>query len=144
MMTDYFVFTIENQRYAIELSAVETVIRAVELIRLPESPDRVIGLINLKGKMISVFNIRKKLRLPEREISPSDRIVISRAAEYRLAFIADAVEGVFAFSSGEAGGNDRFDKAGQLFPEMENFIRGVAEIEGKPVIIYDSYRLFEK
>ncbi len=142
MTSDYFVFTIETKHYALELSAVEKVIRAVELISLPESPDRVMGLINLRGKMIPVFNIRKKLRIPEREIGPEDRIIISRLSEYPLAFIADTVEGVFTFSS-LAAGRGRWDKAEQIFPEMEEFIEGIADIDGRPVIVYNSHRLFQ-
>ncbi len=142
MTSDYFVFTIETRRYALELSAVEKVIRAVELIPLPDSPDRVMGLINFRGKMIPVFNIRKKLRVAEREIEPDDRIIISRISDYHVAFIADTVEGVFAFSP-IPGGKSRWDKAEQIFPEMEEFIKGVAEIDGSPVIVYDSQRLLE-
>jgi purine-binding chemotaxis protein CheW len=142
MTSDYFVFTIETRRYALELSAVEKVIRAVEIIPLPDSPDSVIGLINFKGKMIPVFNIRKKLRVPERGIEPDDRIIISRISGYHVAFIADTVEGMFAFSP-IPGGIFRWDNAEQIFPEMEEFIKGVAEIDGSPVIVYDSQRLLE-
>lgn len=137
MTSDYFVFTIEARHYALELSAVEKVIRAVELISLPESPDRVTGLINLRGKMIPVFNIRKKFRVSERATEPEDRIIISRVSGYQVAFIADAVEGVFSFSSLSG------DKEGQIFPEMQEFIEGVADIDGRPVIVYNSHRLFQ-
>jgi len=142
MTSDYFVFTIETRLYALELSAVEKVIRAVEIIPLPDSPDRVMGLINFKGKMIPVFNIRKKLRVPERGIEPDDRIIMSRISGYQVAFIADKVEGVFAFSP-IPGGIFPWDKAEQIFPEMEEFIKGIAEIDGSPVIVYDSQRLFQ-
>ncbi len=60
----YFVFGIDKQQYAITISAVEKVIRAVELNSIPQADDSLCGLVNVKGEMIPVMNIRKMLHLP--------------------------------------------------------------------------------
>ncbi|MDM8548650.1 chemotaxis protein CheW [Desulfobacterales bacterium HSG2] len=134
MLNDYFVFTIENQRYAVTLSAVEKVIRAVELIPLP-SPDILLGLINIREKIIPVVNIRKRFCLPVREVDIDDRIIISRVSSRTIAFIVDTVEGVVSFSQ------DQLDEGGQIFPEMEHYIEGVGKINGDTIIIYNINKL---
>jgi len=135
MLNDYFVFTIENQKYAVTLSAVEKVIRAVELIPLPSSPDILLGLINMREKIIPVVNIRKRFCLPIREVDIDDRIIISRISSRTVAFIVDTVEGVVSFS------RDQLDEGGQIFPEMEHYIEGVGRINGDTVIIYNISKL---
>lgn len=62
------VFTLDNQKYALHLSAVETIIRAVEFTALPKTPKIVNGIINFHGKIIPLFNIRKRFNLPHKEL----------------------------------------------------------------------------
>lgn len=138
MTNEYFVFRIEDQRYAVVLSAVEKVIRAVELIALPEAPEILLGLLNMRGRIIPVVNIRKQLRLPDREIEISDRIIISQVSSRTIAFIADTVEGVVTFSQ------DQLNKGDQIFPEMGQHIEGVGKIDNETIIIYNVYKLFSK
>ena len=56
--TPFVVFTLDEQRYALRLSAVERIVRAVEVIPLPETPKIVIGMINVQGRVMPVVNIR--------------------------------------------------------------------------------------
>ena len=60
------VFTLDEQRYALHLLAVERVVRAVEVTALPEAPEIVLGVVNVKGRIVPVINVRRRFRLPER------------------------------------------------------------------------------
>lgn len=135
-MAHYFVFRIDNQRYGVVLSAVEKVIRAVELISLPDAPDTILGLINMRGDIIPAVNIRKKFRLPERETEINDRIIICLHEKRRIAFFVDMVEGVFEFSK------HQLNEAAEIFPEMEQFIEGIGKIGNDTVIVYKVGQLF--
>jgi len=135
-MSHYFVFRIDEQRYGVILSAVEKVIRAVELVSLPDAPDTILGLINMRGNIIPAVNIRKKFRLPERETEINDRIIICLHGKRRIAFFVDMVEGVFEFSKRQ------LNEAAEIFPEMERFIEGVGKIGNDTVIVYKIEQLF--
>jgi purine-binding chemotaxis protein CheW len=87
-------FTLDEPRYALYLSAVERVVRAVEITLLPKAPDIVLGVINWQGKIIPVIDVRKRFRLPEREMDPDDRFIIARAAQRQVALAADSVVGI--------------------------------------------------
>ncbi len=132
----YLVFEINNKFYAVKLSAVERVIRAVELIHLPKAPDNLLGLINMQGAIIPVVNIRKKFNLPNQEIELDNRIIISRTSTRTIAFIVDSVEGVIDFSQ------DQLDRARQILPEMEQYIGGVGDINSNAVLIYKIDQLY--
>lgn len=133
--SQYFVFTIDGQHYAISLFAVEEVVQAVELIPLPNASEMLTGLINVKGKIISVVNIRKKFHLPDRETDLNDRIIISRASTRTLAFMVDKVEGLAEFPQGQV------DETLQIFLEKE-CIEGVGRFGGNTVLLFDIDKLF--
>ncbi len=70
------VFTLEEQRYALYLSAVERIVRIVEITPLPKALEIVFGVINVQGQVVPVVDIRKRFRLPEREMSLSDQLIM--------------------------------------------------------------------
>ncbi len=132
----YFVFMLDEQRYGIDLLAVERVIPAVELITLPESPEIMSGLINLRGRMVPVVDIRKKFGLPQRQMSMEDRIIIFQTATWTTSMVVDKVEGVIEF------GPDDLNGAEDLFPEMGQFMEGVGKSQDDSVLIYNIDSLF--
>jgi len=136
MSSQYFVFGLEDQRYALSLATVLKVIRAVELTSLPEAPENLLGLINLGGEIIPVLDMRKRFHLPNREIDLNDRIIICKGSARTIAFVADMVEGVVEFASEEV------DEAVHILPEMEDYIEGVGKLNDDTVLIYDVDRLF--
>jgi purine-binding chemotaxis protein CheW len=132
----YFVFGLEDQRYALALAAVLKVIRAVELTYLPDAPDNLVGLLNMGGEILPVLNIRRRFSLAHRDVEIDDRIVICKAGARTVAFITDMVVGVVELTSEEV------DEAVRILPEMAPFIEGVGKLDDNTVLIYDLNRLF--
>jgi len=56
------------------VSAVEKVVRAVEITPLPKAPEIVVGVINAQGRILPVLDIRKRFRLPAREMKPDEPV----------------------------------------------------------------------
>jgi purine-binding chemotaxis protein CheW len=132
----FFVFRLDSQRFAIRLENVEKVIRAIELIKVPESLDFLIGLINMEGRILPVFDLRKRFFLPPKELDIDDRILISSAATGTIAVIVDSVEGIVEFSS------QQIYDAKSIFPKMDQYIEGVWKDGDDTAIIYDADKLF--
>ncbi len=124
------VFRLEEQRYALMLEAVERIVRAVEVLRLPNSPEIVIGVVNVEGHILPVLNIRKRFGFPDREITPSDQFLIARTARRPVVLVIDEVEGLVERSSAEIAGPSR------IVPGLEQ-IRGVIKLDGGLALIYD-------
>lgn len=72
----------------------ERVVRAATITPLPEAPEIVLGILDLQGQVIPVINLRKRFRLPERDISCEDQFVIAQTGSLTLALVVDSAESV--------------------------------------------------
>jgi purine-binding chemotaxis protein CheW len=124
------VFSLDEPRYALDLSTVERVVRAVEITPLPKAPEIVLGVINLQGRVVPVVDVRKRFRLPGREVNIDDRFIISRTSRRLVALVVDDVTGV------QRLGNREIVSVEQALPFAE-YIKGVAKMEEDLVLIYD-------
>src|SRR5881397_433615 len=85
------VFTLDEARYALRLSAVERIVRVPEITALPRGPEIVLGVVNIQGDITPVMNIRKRFGLPEREPDLSAHLLLARTSRRVVALVADAV-----------------------------------------------------
>ena len=88
------VFQLEGHFYGVRLAHVERVVHAVELTPLPGAPEVVSGIINHRGSLLPVLNLRKRFGLPTRELGIDDQFVIASAAKRRVALAVDHVRGM--------------------------------------------------
>lgn len=126
----YVVFTLDGQRYALYLSAVERIIRVVEITPLPKAPEIVLGIINIGGQIIPAVNIRKRFRLPERELNLSDILIIAETPRRTVALMADDVSGVIE------GPEQNVTEAKEILPRME-YVKGVVKLKDGMILIND-------
>ncbi|MGA2615924.1 MAG: chemotaxis protein CheW [Spirochaetia bacterium] len=134
----YIVFTLDGLFYAISLSAVSRVIRAVEITPLPKAPSIVLGVINLGGRIIPVVNIRKRFLLPERELELTDQLIVACASRSDgeadrgrlLALMVDEVVGVRDLSPQETVA------AETILSGLEH-LEGVAKTDQGLILIHD-------
>lgn len=124
------IFRLNGQRYALPLPAVERVIQAVEVTSLPGAPAVVLGVINVAGRVLPVFNIRRRFFLPEREIVPADQFLIARTTWHTVALVIDEVHGVIEHEPTAVVGADR------LVPGIAQF-QGVVKLDDGLVLIHD-------
>lgn len=126
----YVVFTLDGQRYALYLSTVERIIRVVEITPLPKAPEIVLGIINIGGQIIPAVNIRKRFRLPERELNLSDVLIITQTPRRTVALMADDVSGVIE------GPEQDITEAKEILPRME-YVKGVVKLKDGMILIND-------
>lgn len=89
----FLVFMLDERTFALPLEPVERVVRAVEVTPLPEVPDIVSGIINYKGTILPVINIRSRFHLPEREMQLHHQFIIVQTAKRPIALLTDTVTG---------------------------------------------------
>lgn len=90
------VVSLDASRYAFWLSIVERVIPIVALTPLPKAPEVVLGVIDVRGSLVPVVDLRRRFGLPPREPELSAQLVIATTARRRLAALVDRVEGIQA------------------------------------------------
>jgi purine-binding chemotaxis protein CheW len=93
-LTQLVVFCLDEQRYALPLRVVERIVRVAEVAPLPNAPATVLGVIDVGGQVLPVFNLRQRFRLPERAINPADHLLIAHTGFRRAALLIDEARGV--------------------------------------------------
>ncbi len=124
------VFVLDGPRYALCLSAVERVVRAVEITPLPKAPPLVLGVINVQGQVIPVMDIRPCFGQPAREVHQDDRFILARAPRQLVALVADSVVGIHELAARE------MVDTGEVVPGAP-YIHGLVKLEGDLILVCD-------
>lgn len=124
------VFRLEGRRYALPLPSVERAVRAAEVTPLPKAPAIVLGVIDVGGQVLPVLNVRKRFRLPEREITVDDQFLIARAGSRTVVLVVDVVEGIM---DSPAAGRVA---AAEIVPGLEQ-VEGVFKHADGLILIHD-------
>lgn len=129
-VTQLVIFNLDDRKFALFLSAVMRVVRAVEITGLPKAPDIVLGIINVQGGIIPVIDVRKRFRFPKRETQLNDQLVIARTAKRTVALLVDDVAGVMACPA------ERIVEAEKVVAGMA-FVEGIVKIDEGMILIHD-------
>ncbi|TAN70416.1 MAG: purine-binding chemotaxis protein CheW [Methylobacter sp.] len=127
------VFTLADWRCAMKLSTVERVYRAVAITPLPDAPDIVLGIVNVRGVVLPVVDLRRRFRLPEKNLMPDDRLIVAHSSGRLVALVVDAVIGVI-----ECLDTD-ITLANAIVPGMD-YVEGVARLKDGMILIHDLSR----
>lgn len=124
------VFRLDEQLYALRLSAVTRILRSVEIVPLPRAPDVVLGVVNVQGHLTPVVDVRGRLGLPPRALGSSDHFILAQTGRRAVVLIADVVPGVI----------EREDacmvKAEAIAPGLAH-IEGALKLEDGLIFIHD-------
>src|SRR5260221_2802366 len=127
------IFKIGEQEFAVDAAAVEQVLRAVEIAPLPEAPAGVRGVINLRGRIVPVFDLWARFGQPAREVRASDHLVVAHSHWRTVALLVDAVVGVVARHEAQ------ITPAAEILPDLE-CISGVMKLDVGLVLVHDVER----
>jgi purine-binding chemotaxis protein CheW len=91
----FVIFKLKNQEYAVPIENVQEIVRVPEeLTRVPKTPDFVEGVINLRGSVLPVIDLRKRFDLPEKQRDDHQRILVFVFDNVSIGFIVDSVSEV--------------------------------------------------
>ncbi|GGA98654.1 MULTISPECIES: chemotaxis protein CheW [Agarivorans] len=129
-------FQLENETYGINVMQVQEVLRYTEIAPVPGAPDYVLGIINLRGNVVTVIDTRSRFGLPSAEITENSRIVIIEAESQVIGILVDSVAEVVYLRSSEI---DTAPNVGT--EESAKFIQGVSNRDGQLLILVDLNKL---
>lgn len=131
------IFSVGDKEYGVEMSQVREVIRVREITTLPDTPDFVEGVINLRGKVIPLVNLRKKLKVPEKEIDRINRAIVVRLNENFVGVIVDKVNEVVSIQPADIMVPDDVLKDAR-------YLIGVGKLKDELVFIIDIMKLLTR
>ncbi len=132
----YVTFSLAEETYAIDVLQVQEVLKVTEIAPVPGVPDYILGIINLRGNVVTVIDARRRMGLDDRESDEASRIVIIDVDNQNVGILVDSVSEVVRISP------DSVEPA----PEVGNddssrFIQGVTSTEQGLTILVDLNRL---
>ena len=86
---DVLVFEVAGQRFGLLTADVQELVRAVTIVPVPQAPAIVEGIINFRGRVIPVLDIRARFRLPPKTLEPTDHFIVARVEERIVALRVD-------------------------------------------------------
>lgn len=95
----YLTFDLEAEKYGVEILMVKEIIGMQETIKVPRTPDYVKGIMNLRGKVIPIIDLRVKLNMPETEPQMDTAVIIVFIRDVNVGFVVDRVDEVASIAN---------------------------------------------
>lgn len=129
-------FFLDREEYGVDVRQVQEIRRVTEITGVPRAPEFIRGVINLRGRILPVLDLKRKLGLGEVESGRATRIVVVRVKERLLGLLVDGASQVLkvAVSRIEPPPEEVVEKGG-------DYIRGVAKLDDRLIILVDLERL---
>ncbi len=132
-------FSIGEEEFGVEILKVQEIIRMLEITRVPKAPDFVEGVINLRGKVIPVIDLRLRFGLQAKGHDKKTRIIVIEINQMIVGFVVDSVSEVLRIPAGT------IEPPPPVISGLDSeYISGVGKLDDRLLIMLDLNRLLSK
>lgn len=133
------VFTLGDESYGVSIEAVNTIIRLPEITRVPHSPDFVDGVINLRGVIVPVIDLRRRFGLPVTEATKATRVVVVENHGVLIGMVVDAVTETLRMPVAN------IEPFSALVLSVDSkYLRGVGKLEDRLIILLSLDKILDQ
>jgi purine-binding chemotaxis protein CheW len=130
------VFSLAGELYGLDISRVQGIIKMPEVTRVPRAAEFVEGVINLRGEIVPIIDLRMRFGLDQQENSVDTRIINVEMGDHLVGLIVDAVEEVLNIPS------DVIEPPPELVTTVDSaYLRSIAKLQDRLVILLDLDRV---
>jgi purine-binding chemotaxis protein CheW len=132
-------FRIGRETFGVPIALVHEIVRVPDITSVPDAPDYIEGVINLRGKIISIVDLRK--RFGERDITAhkKNRILVVEVENKMVGLVVDSASEVLKIPPSE------IDAPPNVFEEGElNYVTGVGKLGGRLIILIDLSKILQR
>jgi purine-binding chemotaxis protein CheW len=138
-MTQWVTYMLEGEKYGIDVMLVKEVLRNIEIAPVPGAPDYVLGIINLRGNVVTVIDTRTRFGLPQKEVDDNSRVIVIETEDQSVGILVDAIAEVADIPKSEIEvtpnvGND----------DSSKYIMGVYSGKGSLIILIEIAKLLSE
>ncbi len=126
-------FDLGTEEFVVDIAVVQEIIRMPEITTVPRAPQFVEGVVNLRGKIIPVVDLRKRFGLTAGEAAKGTRIIVVTIGGRTVGMIVDAVSEVLRLNA------DSIEPTPEMVAAQidTSFLKGIAKLEGRLLILLD-------
>jgi purine-binding chemotaxis protein CheW len=137
MENQIVIFQLSNEYFGLNIAIVESIIKMQPITVIPHAPLFIKGVINLRGKVLPVIDLRKRFNMPPIESNKDSRIVVVALEGNEVGMMVDGVSEVLTIDEEEV------EPAPCMVTSVDSsFIIGIAKIEGRLVMLLDLGKVF--
>lgn len=132
-------FRIGRETFAVPIGLVHEIVRVPDITAVPDAPEYIEGVINLRGKIVSIVDLRK--RFGEKQISANkkNRILVVEVDSKKVGLIVDAASEVLKMA------HDQIENPPNVFEEGElNYVTGVGKMKDRLIILIELNKILQK
>ena len=134
------IFQLAGEEFGVEIMQVQEIIRMPEITRIPQSPEYVEGVINLRGKIIVVINLDTRFNLNSKELDDDSRIIIVEVGESVVGMVVDSVSEVLRLATSNV------EPAPEIISTKirADYLKGVGKLDDRLLILLDLEKVLSK
>ena len=127
--TKQVVFHLDHEEYGVDIMKVNVIEKYQEIVKVPNSPEYIEGIINLRGEILPIFNLRKKFGLKEKPVDENTKIIVVFLGQMKVGFIVDSVSQIINIE----------DTQTEPAPRIVNrrYIQSVAKVDERMIVLLD-------
>lgn len=126
------IFTLGEEEYGLDIMLVNAIEKYSDMVRVPNAPAYILGIINIRGEVIPVYCLRKKFGLPEKKIDENSKLIITKSNGIIMAFAVDSVNEILEIPSEKLNETPIIVKSNSTA-----YIKCVANINGRMILLLD-------
>jgi len=135
----FVVFILGDEKYGVDILNVSTISEYMDITKVPDAPVYVEGIINLRGDIIPVINLKKRFNIAETSVSDDTRIIIYSIEGVAIGFLVDEASQVLRIDN-----KDIEPTPAILSGKDREYISGVGKHEGKIIILLDFAKILSE
>lgn len=132
----YLTFSLENEEYGLEIAKVRQIIGHMEITSVPQMPDHIKGIINLRGQIIPVLDLRAKFGMPTVDVTNRTCIIVVEISrenqKFEVGIVVDCVQEVIDIEGENIEQTPQFDSGINTY-----FILGIGKVQDNVKILLD-------
>jgi purine-binding chemotaxis protein CheW len=136
----YLVFTAMGQEFGIQAMRVKEISAMIDITKVPKAPSYIEGILNLRGRLVSIINFRKKFGFDPMKQDEDTRIVIVEHRGFPIGIMVDSVEEVIRIP------NEKVQKLPEaaVTTASEEYLTGVGMLEQRLIVLLDADQVLSK
>jgi purine-binding chemotaxis protein CheW len=131
-------FKIGEEEYALDIMKIDSIIEVKDILKVPQAPSFVKGIMNFRGTIIPVISGRKKFSLSDEGVK-SDKAIVVNLKDKKIAILVDEVKEVLTFSQ-----SDLEEPPQEITSAANRYISAIANVKDRMIIVLDIDKLFSE
>jgi len=128
----WLTFNLGTEQYALDITYVREIIKPREITEIPRVPDFILGVVSLRGVIVPIYDLCRRLKLGSVEVDSRSRIIVCEQGDRIAGFLVDNITQVVKFSTGE------IEPPPAILSGLDReLVEGVGRVQGKMIILLD-------